>query len=329
MGHLPDMKIQLYTLLMGTIALAILPQGVAKEEKPPQKITQGEVIIPFKQMRRIWGELLTIDPQTRKGTFQAEHNDEVFEFCAMPYAEMLHHAANGDISDFRIGERAIFRLHPDNDGKWYWLTYIQDEMNMLHGHKEYYHIQSIDLAKGTLTFMHAKADKSLIRWENVVMHTNLETKYWREGKPASFQDLKTGAMIRAKTKGMGKGRTCLAWHIFLDDESLMKFREEQMAVHAAKMKKDGMTGYVDKAGCNKLELTLFRETRDFAPQLKPGAKVKVAPAAFNREPTAPPIEATVLSNKPQGVLHKLQLSTNADATNFQATDVARVWAELK
>ena len=323
------MRTLLHTFLIGMIALALLPPLAAKEEKPPKQITPGKVIIPFKQMRRIWGELLTLDPVTRKGTFQAEHNDEVFEFCAMPYAEMLHHATNGDISDFKIGERAIFRLHPDKDGKWYWLTYIQDEMNMLNSHKEYYHIQALDPKAGTITFMHAKADKSLIRWGNVVMHTNEETKFWKERKPASFKDLKVGNMIRAKTKGMGKGRTCLAWHVFLDDDSLLQFREAQIAVHAANMKKHGLTGYVDEVGSNTLALTLFRETREFASKLKAGQKVKVAPAGLDRQPKADPVDATILSVKAKGVLHEVKLSTQGDLKDFKVTDVSRLWTETK
>src|SRR5262245_1606558 len=96
--------------------------------KPPLKITPGQVIVPTDRMRRIWGELIQIDPKTRTGNFRNEGNDEVMTFTIMPYAELLHHAANGDIHDFRVGERAIFRLHENEEGKWVWLTYIQDEM---------------------------------------------------------------------------------------------------------------------------------------------------------------------------------------------------------
>jgi hypothetical protein len=323
---LKQMRNKLYFFLIVTFALENLPSMQAKEDAAPQKITQGKVIVPFKEMRRIWGELLSIDPETRKGKFQAEHNDEVFEFCAMPYAEMLHHAANGDITDFKIGERAIFRLHPDKDGKWYWLTYIQDEMNMLNGHKEYYHVQALDPAKGTITFMHANPDKSLIRWEGVVMHTNPETQFWKAGKLASYKDLKVGDMFRAKTKGMGCGRTCIAWHVFLDDESLLKFRDEQEAIHASNMARYGLTGYLDEVGGGELALTLFRETREFASKLKAGQKVKVAPASFDRKPKAEPVEAKILSVKPKGVLHEVRLRTEASLENFKVADVSRLWA---
>jgi hypothetical protein len=82
-------------------------------------------------MRRPWGELISIDPATRTGKFRRDGTDEVMPFTILPYAELLHHAAFGDVEDFRPGERVIFRLHPNDAGEWTWLTYIQDEMNMM------------------------------------------------------------------------------------------------------------------------------------------------------------------------------------------------------
>src|SRR4051812_35444440 len=90
----------------------------AADPPAPGKITPGKVIIPTDKMRRIWGELVSIDFKTRTGTFRNESNDEVMPFAVMPYAELLHHAARGDLQDFKIGERAIFRLHEDAEGKW-------------------------------------------------------------------------------------------------------------------------------------------------------------------------------------------------------------------
>jgi hypothetical protein len=88
-----------------------------KAKKPPLKITPGKVIVPTDAMKRIWGELLTLDLKNRTGTFRNESNDEVMSFTVLPYAELLHHAAFGDLQDFKIGERAIFRLHQNDEGK--------------------------------------------------------------------------------------------------------------------------------------------------------------------------------------------------------------------
>jgi len=62
-------------------------------------------------MRRIWGEFVSIDLKKRTGTFRKEGTDKRMPFTVLPYAELPHHAAFGDLQDFRIGVRAIVRMH--------------------------------------------------------------------------------------------------------------------------------------------------------------------------------------------------------------------------
>ncbi len=95
----------------------------------------------------------------------------------MPYAELLHHAAFGDLQDYRIGERAIFRLHQNDEGQWVWLTYIQDEMNFLNSHKEYYWVDRLDPDKGEIECTQANADKSFVRGKELILETDSQTHY--------------------------------------------------------------------------------------------------------------------------------------------------------
>ena len=197
-------------------------------------------------MRRIWGELVSLDLATRTGKFRNESNDQVMSFTVLPYAELLHHAAFGDLQDFRIGTRAIFRLHENEAGDWVWLTYIQDQMNMMNGHKEYFYVDSIDADKGTLTCTQANFDKSFVREKGILISTDAETKYWKDAQPAKFADIKVGDKIRTETHGVGKGKVQMCWNVFLDDESLLKFQNEQKAVEAKRLQEEGSPGYVDK-----------------------------------------------------------------------------------
>lgn len=103
------------SLLLVSLALAADPPAAPK---PVTRIEPGKIIIPIDNMRRPWGELVSMDLKTRTGTFRNESNDEIVSFTVMPYAELLHHATLGDLQDFRIGERAIFRLHPNEAGQW-------------------------------------------------------------------------------------------------------------------------------------------------------------------------------------------------------------------
>ncbi|EAQ76900.1 hypothetical protein [Blastopirellula marina] len=326
-------RLPLLGLLLAIGLLPSLSIVHAEEAATVRAITPGKVIIPTEKMRRIWGELVSVDLATRTGTFRAEGEDAIYRFAVMPYAEMLHHATNGELSDFQIGERAIFRLHVNEQGEWYWLTYIQDEMNMLRGHKEYYIVESLDPENGRIGFTWAKADKSFVRQEGLFLDTDKETKFWKAGKPAAFADIKLGDKLRAKTHGIGKGQSRVAWHVFLDDESLEAFRDKQVAVHSQRMAKEGLPGYVDRVEGAALELMLFREGSELAETLLTGKKkaksapvtVQVAPTDPSLEPSADAISATVVSCEKAGGLYKLVLQTTADTSKFQVTQVARVW----
>lgn len=295
-------------------------------DSPTQKITPGKVIVPYKKMRRIWGELVSVDLEKRTGTFRAEGEDRIYRFAAMPYAEMLHHATKGYLSDFRIGERAIFRMHVNEEGEWYWLTYIQDEMNMLNGHKEYYFVDSIDADKGRVFFTWAKGDKSLIRQDGLFFDTNKETRYWKNGKPAQFADIKVGDKLRTKSRGNGQGRSRIAWHVFLDNVSLEKFRDEQIVVQAERLTRDGAAGYVDQLNGNELTVTMFGSGSSVVEKLKSGSKVRVAPASTNLKQTGESISGTVIEST-RGKIHtrSLKIQLEAPATGFRVTHVVRLW----
>jgi hypothetical protein len=302
--------------------------AVAADPPPKAKITPGKVVIPTGpgEMRRIWGELVSLDPKTRTGTFRNESNDEVMSFKVLPYAELLHHAARGDLPDFKVGERAIFRLHEDAEGKWTWLTYIQDEMNFQAGHKEYYFADEIDPKAGTIKFTQATADKSFVRQSELVLETDKDTRYWRKGKPAAFADIKVGDKLLAKTHGAGKGARRICWELFLDDESRDVFRDEQREIHAKRMAADGLPGYVDAADGPTLKLTLFSEAADQAKGLKPNQAVRIAPAGMDRMPVPPPAAAVVKAVKPgRGNVYEVTVMTTAGGVGFAPAGLARLW----
>lgn len=293
---------------------------------PPRKIVPGQVIVPTEAMRRIWGELVSLDLKTRTGTFRKEGTDEIMSFTVLPYAELLHHATYGDLQDFRTGERAIFRVHENSEtGQWTWLTYIQDQMNMMNGHKEYFYVDGIAPDKGELTCTQANFDKSFIREKGILISTDPQTRYWKNGQPAKFSDIKVGDKIRTKTHGIGHGKTQMCWEVFLDDESLKKFQDEQKAVHAKRMAEEGAPGYVDINADKELQLTLFQEGGDISHALKPGQSVRIAPASVDRKPTAEPVHGTVSAAKMAGNLGKVTITLDAPSPVFQPGIVARLW----
>jgi len=247
----------------------------------------------------------------------------------MPYAELLHHATLGDLQDFRIGERAIFRLHENEKGEWVLLTYIQDEMNMMNGHGEYFFVEEIDAKAGKISTTWAKGDLTFIREKGVVIETDKETRFWKAGQPAQFSDIKKGDKLRTKTHGIGKGKVRIAWEIFLDDESLNKFRTEQKAVHAQRILIEGAPGYVDESDGSKLILTLFNEGEDQVNLLKKGTPIKVASAGIDRKASAESIAGKVISLIKMGKQTQVTLELEKQGDGFKPTSLARLWIASK
>ena len=315
------------SLIFAFAALGVSSIIAADAPKPVLKINPGKVIVPTDAMRRIWGELVSLDMKTRTGTFRNESTDEIMSFNVLPYSELLHHASFGDLQDFRIGVRAIFRMHEAADGKWTWLTYIQDQMNMMNGHKEYFYVDGIDAAKGTLNCTQANFDKSFIREKGITISTDGETKYWKDAKPATFADIKVGDKIRTETHGVGKGKTQMCWNVFLDDASLLKFQNDQKALEGKRLAEEGAPGYIDSLSGTSLELTLFQEAGDISRAMKAGQKVRVAPAGVDRNPTAEPVSGTVSAIKMAGNLGKVTVTLGAASTAFPVGTVSRLWVK--
>jgi hypothetical protein len=309
-------------LLVGLVALTISAQ---QTEKPKRKITPGQAIVPTEAMRRIWGELVSLDLKTRTGTFRNETNDQVMSFTVLPYAELLHHAAFGDLQDFKVGERAIFRLHENDKGAWVWLTYIQDEMNFLNGHKEFYHIDKIDAAGKKLEITQASADKSFVRTKGITLEMDPQTRYWKKGQPATFADIQKGDKLQTKTHGLGKGQRRVCWEVFLDVESLEKFRDEQRAVLSKRMKSEGLPGYVDRNEKGRVELTLFQEAREETKSLKKGQAVSLAATGPDRAATGAKFTGKLESLTPIGNLTKVAVTLDSPSEVLRVTGVARLW----
>lgn len=276
-------------------------------------------------MRRIWGELVSVDLATRTGTFRKEGTDELMRFNVLPYAELLHHATFGDLQDFQIGERAIFRMHEKEAGEWTWLTYIQDEMNMMNGHKEYFYVDAISAETGQLTCTQANFDQSFIRQKDILIETEPGTRYWKKGRPASFGDIRVGDKLRTKTHGVGKGKVHMCWEVFLDDESLLKFQGEQKVVQFKRLLEEGAPGYVDSVAEREVQMTLFQEAGEVSRKLKVGQKIRVALAGPDRKPTSAPVTGIVEAASMAGALGKVKFVLESVAPTFRPTEVARLW----
>lgn len=292
-----------------------------------KKITPGKVVVPVGkgEQRLIFGELLALDPQTQTGSFRNENNGEITPFNVLPYAVLQHYAAFGEMQDFRVGERALFRLHQDENGKWTWLTYIGDEVSFLANHFSFCWVDSVDPAAGQISFTRANADKTSVG-EKGVIETDAETRFWKEGRPASFQDVKVGERFRARTHGAGKDQARRGWVIFLDDESLKRFQDEQKAVHLKRLETEGMLGYVDACNGTTLQLTVFNAAMPILKGLSAdGRKVQIAPADARGKPTADPVGGQMTEIRTVKKSFPTTVTLDKEIAGLAPAQLVRVW----
>jgi hypothetical protein len=186
-------------------------------------------------------------------------------------------------------------------------------------------VEKLDPERRALECTWAKSDKSFIRATEVRIETDAETRFWKGGVAASFGDLRVGDRVRTKTHGGGSGKRRIAWEMFLDDESLLKFQAEQAAVHAARMARQGVPGYVDSVEGTELKGTVFQEGFELTKPLKPGQKVSVAPAGADRNPVGTPQEAVVVESTVRGRLCQVKLALSAPAPRFEKAGLMRLF----
>lgn len=312
------------TALTAFVFLLLAPAFPAAEPAPVLKIEPGRIIVPTgDQMRRPNGEIMSLDLVTRTGTLRHE-SGEILPFAVLPYALLFQHGATGDLRDYRIGEWVSIRLHLDEEGKWTWLTYIQDDLRRMLNHQEFFHVERIDAARGHLVCTLGNTDRSFIRKTPgaYLIEADEGTRFWKAGRAATIGDVRTGDRLLARLHGTGHGARRIAWEIFLDEASAQVFTRAQIAVHARRMTAEGCPGYVETVGERELRLVLFREGHEAAAGLARGQSVRVAMAGPDRQATTSVVEGNVSLR--EGDRLSVALSRGAPA-DFTAGGVFRLW----
>lgn len=290
------------------------------------------------------GELTSYDPATRTGTFKTSTDGSIRSFTALPHVLCQHHGALGDMNDYRIGERLRFMLHEGEDGQWNRLGLVAEELEELIAHDEPYFVDKLDADKGILICTRRNRAGDKIVWPGMVIATDQDTRYWREGKPdAKFADLTVGMPLFIKTHG-GTGlleRT--AWEVLMDQASVEHFKTEQMQALKQRLTTEGLPGYIDSASEKEVRLTLFPEVMSVILGQTSGAKaapaqralkakqsVRLAVAGPDRAARGDRVTGNVTLLRPfiknGNYICEVSIALEAPApADFKPAAVARVW----
>ena len=113
------------------------------------------------------------------------------------------------------------------------------------------------------------------------------------------------------------------WQLLDAFQSLIN---EQQAVHFKRLESEVLAGYVDGRDGKVVRLSLFFETKDVSKELKAGQKIRLAPAGFDRKPTAIPVTGTVTGEvKAVRKVWKVTVTLDAENSAFSPPGVARMW----
>jgi hypothetical protein len=288
-------------IVLTTSSLAQAPKPEpAPKSPPPQVLPPGDTRrdVAFQKAR---GELVSYDPATRTGTFKKTADGTIARFIALPHVICQHHGSIGDMSDYRMGERLNFILVEGTDGQWNRLNLVAEELEEILSHKEAYFVDRIDTERRILHCTRKKLDGSAVIWPDMVIHTDADTRYWREGRPGGqFSDLAPGMPLYIKTHGGTGLLERVAWEVLMDDASVKHFEDQQIKAHEARLTRDGFPGYADSVNGAEVKVTLFQECSDMIRRIRPlkaKAPVLLAQAGPDRAAVGNRIPATIVSQR--------------------------------
>jgi hypothetical protein len=330
--------------LLGALTLLLVAQHFAGDlhaadpkPPPPKILPPGDTRrdVAFQKAR---GELASYDPATRTGTFKKTADGTIARFIALPHVICQHHGSIGDMSDYRIGERLNFILVEGTDGQWNRLNLVAEELEEILAHKEAYFVDRIDTERRILHCTRKKLDGSAVIWTDMVIHTDADTRYWREGRPdAQFSDLAPGMPLYIKTHGGTGLLERVAWEVLMDDASVKHFEDEQIKAHEARLARDGFPGYLDSVNGAEVKVTLFQECSDTIRRtrlLKAKAPVLLAQAGPDRAAMGDRIPATITSQRlfirHNAYITEVMLSLSAPApAELKPASLIRLWPETE
>jgi hypothetical protein len=299
-------------------ALALLVATAATADEPA-KLPKPQFNGPyFGKMPRAWVEVLRTDPERRTMTVRTRKGDEV-EVPVRGDTELRVRDWWGDLTDYYPGQSVMLFVYHDADGKWAYPRAVQDEIQMMSGHKWWWTVDALDAAAGTLDLSRKEKDKEF----KESFRVGPETKVWKGEKPEGITSLKAGDVVLFQTR-FDKGEARRFAVELLDAKGLEAVKAGQQAKHRERLAARGLPAVVNDVEMlsGALTVSVQWEAADVARGIKPGAKVGVVAG----DKTELKFAAPVAESKGDGTRHKLLLVADpAAVARLKIGDEVRVF----
>jgi hypothetical protein len=219
---------------------------------------------------RGWYVWRKFDARTWQAEVSHEESGEKYTVRVLPWLTTYRHLAYGAHPDELLpGERVNLFFNPDAKQKRAYLVHFQDELCQMKGHNHAWQIEKVRADGFDARVM--AGDKAL---DGKIASFTLDPKckIWRGGKIVVTAQTKPGERMYLTWVYADKQRVV---KLLSDAASLDAIQAEERKRIEARIKKEGMTAFVEEATPDKTRVLVFATWWQQAGTLKPGDMLRL------------------------------------------------------
>lgn len=270
---------------------------------------------------RGWYVWRKFDAKTWLAEVSHEGTGAMYTVRVLPWLTTYRHLAYGAHPDDLLpGERVNLFFNPNDKQQRAYLVHFQDELCQMKGHNHAWQIETV--AGNAFTARVMAGDKPLD--DKVAAFTfDPKCQVWRGGK-------RTDA-----AKPMRGERVFLTWvyhdtkrvvKLLSDAASLDVLQKETRQRVGDRIKREGMTGFVEEVAKDKTRLLVFATWWAQAGDLKPGQALRIQATDGALLPTGPVLDVKLASRKNLGTYGSGCSELIVEGLNGKHADLLRQWA---
>ena len=305
--------------VVGFALLFLIPCAAAqdltlKPEDPASAVHPRKFGVPGGiGQTRGWYVWRSFDAKSGFAEVSHEASGEKSTVRVLPWLTTYRHLAYGAHPDDLLpGERVNLFFNPDSKQKRAYLVHFQDEMCQMKGHNHAWEVTKV--MDGGFSARGIAGEKPLDD-QPTTFTFDAKCKFWREGKLIAA-NVKAGERLLLTWCYEGDRRVV---KLLSDASSLDAIQKEARQRIQTRIKKDGMTGFVEEAAKDKTQILIFATWWQQANDLKPSDAIRV------QHENADPITAKLVARKNLGTYGSGCTVLTLDSLDAKQLETLRGW----
>jgi hypothetical protein len=277
---------------------------------------------------RGWYVWHKFDAKTWQAEVSHEQTGQKYTVRVLPWLTTYRHLAYGAHPDELLpGERVNLFFNPDDKQQRAYLVHFQDELCQMKGHNHAWRIENVfavmDKGPKVTGFTARLMSGDKVLDDNLIhFHFDPKCSHWRDGKKADSAVAKVGERVYLTWCYEGKEKLRVV-KLCSDAASLDKIQAEEKKRIAERVKKEGMTGFVEEVAKDKTRVLVFATWWQQAGELKPGDRLRL------QYGDGEPIEVKLVSPKNLGIYGSGCSELIVEGLDAKQVETVRGWAGSK